>query len=185
MLKRDAEVITMRPNGILTVAVLIPAAFVAGGHGPESATAELKDPQGRTIGRAELSETTSGVLVRLAEVDLPAGTHAMHLHETGECAGPSFESAGDHFNPTGDDHGFLDTAGAHAGDLPNVHVPDDEPLTLEVLAPEVTLAEGRASLLDRDGTALVIHDGADDYRTDPAGDAGDPIACGVIEAPAD
>lgn len=144
------------------------------------ARAELVNAEGEVVGRAGLDSTPSGVLIRLRLDGLPPGRHALHIHETGACEAPDFESAGGHYNPFGREHGFRDAAGPHAGDLPNIVVPPSGELQLEVLADEVTLREGRAALFDADGSALVIHAGADDYRTDPAGDAGDRLACGVV-----
>lgn len=146
----------------------------------ESATAELRDPEMNPVGMVELTETPNGVLLDIRLEGIPEGVHAFHIHETGVCE-PPFKSAGGHFNPGGAHHGMLSEEGMHAGDLPNIHMPAGA-LRLEVLAEHVTLAEGEEnSLFDDDGSAIVIHDGADDYSTDPAGDAGDRIACGVIE----
>jgi Cu-Zn family superoxide dismutase len=128
----------------------------------------------------QLIDTPNGVLLAARLTRAPAGVHGFHLHETGKCDAPSFESAGGHFNPTKGDHGFYAANGPHAGDLPNLHVPADGRLELEVLAAGVSLAAGANNLLDTDGAALVLHAGADDYKTDPAGDAGDRVACGVI-----
>lgn len=145
------------------------------------AKAVLQDPDGQQVGTVNLTETPHGVLLDVQFEGLPEGTHGFHIHETGLCE-PPFKSAGGHFNPGGAKHGILAPEGKHAGDLPNIHMPAGS-LRLEVLAAEVTLAEGEAnSLLDADGSAIVVHDGADDYVTDPAGDAGNRIACGVIEA---
>ncbi len=145
------------------------------------ATAELKDPKGQTVGRARLSDTPNGVLIRLNMEGAPAGERAFHIHQVGQCDAPTFKSAGDHLNPTKASHGFLQAQGPHAGDLPNVHVPKDGRLTVEILARNVTLQSGANSLLDGDGSSLVMHVKPDDYRTDPSGDAGDRIACGVIQ----
>ncbi|MET0301084.1 MAG: superoxide dismutase family protein, partial [Methyloceanibacter sp.] len=139
----------------------------------------LKDASGNEVGKAALTETPSGVLVRLDLTATPSGEHALHFHAVGKCEPPDFKSAGPHFNPGEHKHGLENPAGPHAGDMPNLHVPGDGKLSIEVLNPAVTLS-GKSALLDEDGTALVIHAAADDYRTDPAGNAGDRIACGII-----
>lgn len=144
------------------------------------ARAELRNAEGKPVGQATFEQTPNGVLIRASLAGLPAGTHAIHIHAVGRCDPPKFESAGGHFNPTSRKHGFLDPDGPHAGDLPNLHVPESGRLTVEMLAPHVTLGSGQADLLAGKGTALVVHARADDYRTDPAGNAGDRIACGVI-----
>jgi Cu-Zn family superoxide dismutase len=137
------------------------------------------DAQGREIGTIELTGTPNGVLIRVRAEGLPAGPHGFHIHQTGTCEPPEFTSAGGHYNPTGESHGFL-TQGAHAGDLPNVAVAGDGVLAHEALAAAVTIT-GENALLDDDGSALVIHAGPDDYRTDPSGESGGRIACAVIE----
>jgi Cu-Zn family superoxide dismutase len=144
-----------------------------------SATASLKDASGNEVGKAALTETPSGLLIRLDLTAVPSGEHAFHIHAVGKCEAPDFKSAGPHFNPAEAKHGFENAEGPHAGDMPNLHVPADGRLSLEVLNPAVTLS-GKSALLDDDGAALVIHEAADDYRTDPAGNAGDRIACGII-----
>ena len=144
-----------------------------------SATASLKDASGNEFGKAALTETPSGVLVRLDLTAAPSGEHALHFHAVGKCEPPDFKSAGPHFNPADAKHGLENAEGPHAGDMPNLHVPGDGKLSIEVLNPAVSLS-GKSALLDEDGTALVIHEAADDYRTDPAGNAGDRIACGII-----
>lgn len=148
----------------------------------QSAKALLKDAQGKVVGNATLTQTPNGVLVRLSIMGLPAGERAFHIHAVGRCE-PPFTSAEGHFNPGGKQHGFLSAAGAHAGDMPNLHVPASGALEVEVLNRLVTLDKGAAnSLLGPSGTSLIIHAGKDDYKSDPAGDAGGRIACGVIEA---
>lgn len=100
--------------------------------------------------------------------------------ETGRCEAPSFFSAGGHFNSTAVQHGFEDRGGPHVGDLPNLHVSKTGELEVELRLPEATLRDGKAALLDGDGAALELHAKADDYRTSPAGDAGDRLACGAL-----
>jgi Cu-Zn family superoxide dismutase len=158
------------------------AAHPAATKDSAGATVELKDAQGSKVGEASLRPSPNGVLFDVTLTGATAGDHALHIHQTGRCDPPDFKSAGGHFRPAGKEHGFLDPNGPHAGDLPNLHVPPGGRLEVEVLADHVTLDEGANALLDSDGAALVMHAKADDYRTDPAGAAGDRVACGVIEA---
>lgn len=148
--------------------------------GTDKASATLKDQSGKEVGHVVLEETPHGVLVRSHFSGLPAGTHAFHVHEAGKCQ-PPFESAGGHFNPGDEGHGFVDDDGVHAGDLPNVHIPESGELQVELLARDLTLRDGERSVFDENGSALVVHAKADDYKSEPAGNAGDRIACGVIE----
>jgi Cu-Zn family superoxide dismutase len=147
---------------------------------PDTARAVLRDSAGQQVGVATLVQTPDGVLVRTELTNVPPGVHAFHVHEVGRCDPPSFQSAGGHYNPFGRQHGILNASGPHAGDMPNIHVPETRRLTFEVLIPRVTLGQGQATLFDANGSALVVHAGADDYRTDPAGNAGARIACGVV-----
>lgn len=174
--------------GALAVA-LVAGGFVSGSSGwwvsarvsnGLTARATLEDGEGRRIGRARLQEGPHGVVVQLELEHAPPGTRALHVHEMGRCEGPDFESAGGHFAPDGREHGFINEHGPHAGDLPNVHVPEGGRLSVDLFARGLTLAAGPRSLLDGDGTALVLHEGGDDYTSDPAGAAGDRVACGVI-----
>jgi superoxide dismutase, Cu-Zn family len=147
----------------------------------QDAKATLKNAEGKEVGSAALTQTPAGVLIRLSVKGLPAGERAFHIHAVGKCE-PPFTSAGGHFNPGGKKHGMMAAEGHHAGDLPNLHVPASGDLVVEVLNPAVTLEKGKAnSLFGPEGTALVIHAGKDDYKTDPAGDAGGRIVCGLIE----
>lgn len=166
------------PKKIFASAALVAFAIVSA-HAQESvtATATLKDPSGQSVGEITLTEGGYGTLIQAKLSGLPAGTHAFHVHAVGTCE-PPFKSAGGHYNPTGSKHGFMDPDGMHAGDLPNVHIPLSGELQFDVFAPRVRLD---AALFDADGAAIVMHAGADDYRSDPAGDAGPRIACGVIE----
>jgi Cu-Zn family superoxide dismutase len=142
-------------------------------------TTVLKDRQGRSVGKVTVVETPHGLLLRGGVEGLPPGTHAIHFHETGKCE-PPFSGAGAHFNPAQKAHGMLSPAGPHAGDLPNLVVPASGKLDFELFAPGLTLGSGPVAVLDADGTALVIHAKGDDYASQPAGDSGDRIACGVL-----
>ena len=175
----------MRGPKVLLAASLAAMALAAPAAAADKAIAVLKDAQGTEVGTATLTTTPSGVLISLDLTALPPGDHAFHIHAVGKCEPPNFKSAGPHFNPDNTKHGLMNPEGPHAGDMPNLHVPQDGKLKVEVLNPTVTLS-AESALLDDDGSALVIHAGADDYKTDPAGNAGDRIACGVITVePAD
>ncbi|MBS4210146.1 superoxide dismutase family protein [Bacillus sp. FJAT-50079] len=141
---------------------------------------DLINTKGDSIGKATLSETDKGVKIAVKAEGLEPGTKAIHIHETGKCVAPDFTSAGAHFNPGQREHGFENPNGFHAGDLPNIEVSAQGTVNAIITAPNVTLKQGENSLLDEDGSALVIHKKADDYKTDPAGNAGDRIVCGVI-----
>lgn len=159
--------------GIL--AVLSTAAFAA----PAKAT--LKDAQGKEVGTAVIKPASAGVQVALNLKDLPAGTHAIHIHAVGKCEAPGFTTAGGHFNPEKKQHGMHNPQGSHAGDLENLTIGPKGKLKTKIVVKGVTLGEGANSLFKEGGTAIVIHAAADDYKTDPAGNAGARIACGVIE----
>jgi Cu-Zn family superoxide dismutase len=155
-------------------------AVAAQGEAGHPAGAVMTDSQGERIGSAALVETPNGLLIQLDVAGLPAGAHGFHIHETGTCDAPDFKSAGGHFAPDGRQHGFLAEDGYHAGDLPNVYAEEGSATRADVFVRDLTLA-GEGGLLDDDGAALVIHATVDDYQTDPAGHAGDRLACGVIE----
>lgn len=146
---------------------------------PLLARAQLMDAEGRSVGEAQLL-SGPGVLLKLHLTKVAPGIHALHIHTTGRCDAPSFASAGGHFNPTNHHHGIFNSDGPHAGDLPNIEVPSGLQYSAEYFVDDVTLEPGPTSLMDADGSAIVIHAGRDDYRTDPAGDAGERLACGPI-----
>ena len=156
------------------------ATGTAGTSAEPTARASLTDAQGRSIGEARLQQSPHGVLVKIDLRNATPGVHALHIHTVGRCEAPKFESAGGHFAPSGRQHGFLHARGPHAGDLPNLEVPPTGQLSVEYLVSDVTLEAGTRSLLDADGSSIVIHAGKDDYASDPAGNSGDRIACGKI-----
>jgi Cu-Zn family superoxide dismutase len=164
----------------MTPALLLAAAFCAQAAGM-TAHANLVDSTGKSVGKATLKETSGGVQIKAMLSNLPPGTHGMHIHAVGKCDPPDFKSAGGHFNPDMKKHGMNNPDGMHAGDLPNVEVGADGKAKVSLLAAHVTLKDGDHSLFHEGGTALVIHEKADDYMTDPSGNSGNRIACGVIE----
>lgn len=162
----------------IVVGLAVAMATVVFANG-EQAKAILKNSQGQTVGNATLTETPHGVLIHVSLTSAPAGVHAFHIHQTGKCESP-FTSAGSHFNPTSKQHGLDNPMAMHAGDLPNITVPSTGALVFDVVDRDVTLMSGPNSLLDADGSAIVIHDKADDYKSDPAGNAGDRVICGIV-----
>lgn len=143
-----------------------------------SAAMALAD--GTSAGTVELVSTDGALSFNVAVTNIPEGTHGFHLHTTGQCEAPDFTSAGGHLNPAEREHGHENPAGSHLGDLPNLEVGADGTASTTV-ALDAESASAVETLFDADGTAVMIHADPDDYRTDPTGNAGSRIACGVLE----
>ena len=140
----------------------------------------LTSGDGATRGSVTIAEDAAGLTINVSASGLPAGVHGIHLHEKGLCEGPKFASAGAHWNPAAKQHGRDNPAGAHLGDLANLEVGADGSASVSIPIEGVTMASGATMLADADGTAIVIHAKADDYKTDPSGDSGDRVACAVL-----
>lgn len=165
--------------GLAATAMLAGCATMAPPAGGDSASAALAEPGGRVTGRATVTQEARGARVLVEVEGMAPGIYGAHIHRTGRCEGPAFDSAGAHWNPTGQRHGFRNPSGRHRGDLPNLTVGADGRgrLAFTIRAARV---RGEAGVLDADGAAIMIHAQRDDYRTDPSGNSGARIACGVL-----
>ncbi len=174
----------MRRVVLFAVALLLCGSVAYAKEASRVAYADLINSKGEKIGTARITEIQNGVKIVLRVSKLPPGLHAFHIHGVGKAEPPDFKTAGGHFNPEGKKHGMKNPEGAHAGDLPNLLVNPNGTGQIEVIVPRVTLGPDRPgqaySLLKPGGTSVVIHEKADDEMTDPAGNAGARIACGVI-----
>ena len=174
-------------SGFLSLGVLV---LVAGcstamrmRNAAARAEAVMYNSSGAPIGTAQLWQDANGVVnVEISSITLPAGTHGIHFHDVGKCEGPAFTTAGGHYNPMGMEHGLQNPKGPHAGDNPNIVIPAGGVGNVSFSTDRVSLTPGTRTLLDADGTALVVHASADDQVTNPSGNSGARIACGVVRA---
>lgn len=155
------------------------------------ATASFLTQDGISAGQAKLTEGPNGVLIHLDLENITPGPHGLHLHDIGDCSPHGelgqneshFQHASGHFNPKQVEHGFLNANGLHAGDFPNIFVPENGKLKLDIFAPELSLKDSadRMNIMDSNGSALMIHAKADDYTSPDTGDAGARLACAVVQ----
>ena len=173
----------MRIGVMVAAGTLMFAGMVTSAAGPKTAHADLVNAHGAKVGTAKISSTANGVKVTVKVSELTPGEHGIHIHNAGKCEGPAFTTAGGHFNPTGAHHGANNgqEPHPHLGDLENLEVGQNGKASASFMVSGVTLSEGQNSLSHEGGTALVIHAKADDLMSDPSGNSGDRIACGVIE----
>lgn len=181
----------MKPIALLPVSLLgvslLGLAGCATGRGvienPLESQVAVTAPDGRVLANARLSSAVGGVRVYVQSAGLPAGTYAVHIHQVGTCEGAGFTAAGPHWNPTNREHGASNPAGTHLGDLPNLVVAANGEGSIGFVVRNATMSGPENAVIDADGAAVVVHAAPDDYRTDPSGNSGDRIGCGVLPAP--
>jgi len=175
-------VATLLTTLLLLTGVSLPASAAEEPKSPAVITVNIVNSKAEIIGTATITGQVDAVHIHLEAAGLPPGTHGIHFHAVGKCEAPDFTSAGAHFNPTHKEHGFNNPKGFHSGDLLNIEVGKDGKVNTIVKSTSVTFTKGQPnSIIQKDGLALVIHEKADDYKTDPAGNSGNRIACGVIK----
>jgi superoxide dismutase, Cu-Zn family len=180
----------MQVSRALAAACIAIAPAVGSAQDTDVIEAQVKTAEGESAGTVTFEQVEHGVVVTARLENLPQGPHGFHVHERGVCEPPDFQSAGGHYAPQGDKHGFDTPDGYHAGDLPNVYVAGDGTATADFFKPDLTLAESTAdpsaapfTLQDQDGSAIMIHADIDDYRASTPDSTGPRIACGVIAPP--
>lgn len=167
-------------RAIVAILLVAGVASAAAADPDEIPIIEMRQADGRLVARAMLYPAGGGIEVRIQAAGIAAGQYGAHIHAIGRCEGPEFESAGPHWNPAGRQHGSLNPQGPHRGDLPNFEVGSDGAGRLEFAIPGATLHGGEHPIVDVDGAAIMVHIAPDDHRTDPAGNSGARIACGVL-----
>jgi superoxide dismutase, Cu-Zn family len=146
----------------------------------KSREVEMYNASGDMVGTATFSEQADGVQVKVKIEGLPPGYHGIHIHEYAKCEGPDFKSAGNHFNPTGAEHGLMHPKGSHVGDMPNIEADAQGVVNAELMLPQATLLDGKSSLTAGEGTSIIVTQNEDDGMSQPGGDSGERIICGTL-----
>ena len=181
MIQRHAMLAAMLTIGLTACASKMSNGDATGDLSGIAAGTQLRNSAGRVVGSASVTQVGDGLRVIINSDELSPGPHGAHVHTVGACTPPTFDSAGPHWNPSGRQHGIENPRGPHLGDMPNLDVGGDGKGRLDFTIASVRLQDGDRPLLDADGASVVIHASADDHRTDPSGNSGGRIACGVLE----